>query len=224
MNAGSGASIALPGRFVTPADWLVTSERRNDIRRWYATMPQDIDGAIARWRRASGAALRNRLTMRPANAAKRRRVALRPGRGAKAPDGAPDDDQFQVRKVAAFSCRLWPGSPSRHIRRASSGKCEATLKGTVGEIVALIIRVSATLFRIVQGGPQSCDAPGRNDFEGCRVHLVPPLDRCSPTMQGRKWLYPEVPLNYRQVLPARCVGCGRPVTRSHQASARASNV
>ena len=165
-------------------------------------MPQDIDGAIARGCKASGAALRNRLTMRPANAAKRRRVALPPSRGAKAPDGPPDDDQFQVRKVAAFSCRLWPGSPSRHIRRACSGKCEATLKGTVGEIVALIIRVSATLFRIVQGGPQSCDAPGRNDFEGCRVHLVPPLDRCSPTMQGRKWLYPEVPLNCCQVLPA----------------------
>ena len=105
-------------------------------------MPQDIDGAIARGCKASGAALRNRLIMRPANAAKRRRVALRPSRGAKAPDGPPDDDQFQVRKVAAFSCRLWPGCPSRHIRRASSGKCEATLKGTVGEIVALIIRVA----------------------------------------------------------------------------------
>src|SRR6478735_11453318 len=129
MNAGSGAFIRLLGKFVSPSDSLLISQRRHNVGRWQAAMPQDIDGAIARGCKASGAALRNRLIMRPANAAKRRRVALRPSRGATAPDGAPDDDQFKVRKVAAFSCCLWPGSPSRHILRACSGKCEATLKG-----------------------------------------------------------------------------------------------
>ena len=39
-------------------------------------------------------------------------------------------------------------------------KCEATLKGTVGEIVALIIRVRATLFRIAQAGPDTKSLKG----------------------------------------------------------------
>src|SRR5829696_2586728 len=178
MSAGRGAFIPLPGKL--PCRILIfTSQRRNDIRRWYATMPQDINGAIARWRKASGAARSNRLIMCPANAAKRHRVALPPSRGAKAQDRPPDDDQFQVRKAAAFSGGLWPGDPSPHILRASSGQCEATLEGAVGEIMTLIIRVCATLFRIAQGRSQSCDPPGRNDFEGRSVHLVPPVDRCS---------------------------------------------
>ena len=180
-------------------------QRCNDVRRRYAAMPQDIDGAITRWRKASGAARSNSLIMRPADAAKRRRVALPPSRGATAQDGAPDDDQFQVRKAAAFSRGLWPGGPSRHMLRASSGQREATLEGAVGEIVTFIIRVRATLFRIAQGRPQSCDPPGRNDFEGCCAHLVPPLDRFSPTMQGRKWLHPRFPLNCCRVLPAIAV-------------------
>jgi hypothetical protein len=70
--------------------------------------------------------------------------------------------------------------------RAPSGQSEATLKGAMGKIVTLIIRVCATLFRIAQGRPQSCDPPGRNDFEGCCVHLVPPLNRFSPTLQVQK--------------------------------------
>ncbi len=78
------------------------SQRCNDVRRWYAAMPQDIDGAIARWRKASGLARRNSLIVRPANAAKRRRVALLPSQRTTAQDGPPDDDLFQVRKASAF--------------------------------------------------------------------------------------------------------------------------
>ena len=177
----------------------------NDVRRRYAAMPQDIDGAITRWRKASGAAHSNSLIMRPANAAKRRRVALSPGRRARAQDGAPDDDQFQMRKAAAFACGLWPGGLSRPLLRTSSGQREATLQGAMGKIVTLIIRVCASLFRIAQGRPQSGDPPGRNDFEGCRAHLIPPLDRFSPTMQGRKWLDPRFPLICCRVLPAHVV-------------------
>lgn len=151
--------------------------------RWYAAVPQNIDGAIARWRKASGLARLNSLIMRPANAAKRRSVALPPGRGATAQDGSPDDDQLQVRKAAAFACGLWSGSRARRILRASSAQCKATLEGAVGEIMTLIIRIGTPLFRIAQGGPQSCDPPSRNDLEGRCVHVFPPLDRRSRTMQ-----------------------------------------
>jgi hypothetical protein len=184
------------------------SQRRNDVRRWYAAMPQDIHGAITRWRKAGGAARDNRLIMRPADAAKRRLVALPPSRGANAQDSPPDDDQFQVRKAAAFACGLRPGSQSRRMLRALSGQSEATLEGAVGEIVTLIIRTRATLFRIAQGRPQPCNPPGRNDFERCSVHLVPPLDRFSPTMQGRKWLHRRFPLICCRVLPAIAVAAG----------------
>jgi hypothetical protein len=67
-----------------------------------------------------------------------------------------------------------------------SGQREATLKGAMGKIVPLIIQVRATLFRIAQGRPQPCNPPGRNGFEGCCVHLVPPLIRFSPTLQVQK--------------------------------------
>src|SRR4051812_30431261 len=102
-------------------------------------MPQHIRGAIARWHKASGAACRNSLIMRRANAAKRRGVALPPSRRATAQDGSPDDDQFQVRKAAAFARGLWPGGPFRPLLRASSGQSKATLQGAVGEIVTFII-------------------------------------------------------------------------------------
>ncbi|WP_262272519.1 hypothetical protein [Microvirga yunnanensis] len=70
--------------------------------------------------------------------------------------------------------------------RASSGQSEATLEGAVEKIVPLIIRVRTTLLRIAQGRPQPCDPPGRNDFERCSVHLVPRLNRFSPTLQVQK--------------------------------------
>ena len=116
-------------------------------------MPQDIHGAIARWRQASRAARRNSLIMRSAYAAKRCPVALPPIRGATAQDGAPDDDQLQVRKAVAFACGLWSGGQTRHILRAPSRQCEATLEGTVREIVTLIVRICTTLFGIAQSYP-----------------------------------------------------------------------
>jgi hypothetical protein len=169
---------SLPRRIYIP-----TSQRCNDIRRWDAAVPQDIDGAIARWRKASGLARLNSLIMRPANAAKRRPVALPPSRGATAQDGAPDDDQLQVRKAAAFACGLWSGSRARHILQASSAQCKATLEGAVGEIMTPILRIGTPLFSIAQGRPQSCDPPSRNDFEGRSVHVFPPLDRRSVPSQ-----------------------------------------
>jgi hypothetical protein len=84
----------------------LASQRCNGVRRRYAAMPQDIDGAVARWRKASGLARRNSLIMRPANTAKRRRVALLPCQRVTAQDSAPDDDKFQVRKASAFPCGL----------------------------------------------------------------------------------------------------------------------
>jgi hypothetical protein len=81
-------------------------QRRSDVHWWHTAVPQDIDGAIARWRKASSPAPSNSLIMRPADAAERRPVALPPSRGATAQDSAPDDDLFQVRKVAAFACGL----------------------------------------------------------------------------------------------------------------------
>ena len=116
-------------------------------------MPQDIDGAIARWRKASCLARRNSLIMRPAYAAKRRPVALPPIRGATAQDSAPDEDQLQVWKAVAFACGLWSESRARRILQASSCQREATLEGAVEEIVAVIIRVCATLLRIAQSRP-----------------------------------------------------------------------
>ena len=151
--------------------------------RWDAVVPQDIDGAIARWRQASGLARRNSLIMRPANAAKRRLVTLLPSRGATAQDSAPDDDVFQVRKPAAFACGLWSGGESRPMLHASSRQSEATLEGAVGEIMTLIIQICTALFGIAQGRPQSCDPPSRNGFEGRSVHLFSPFDRCSPAVQ-----------------------------------------
>jgi hypothetical protein len=204
MNAGRGAFIPLPGKLPCRI-CLFSSQRRNEVRRWYTAMPQHIHGAIAWWRKASCAAGSNSLIMRPANAAKRCRVALPPSRGATAQDGAPDDDHFQVRKAAAFACGLLPGSQSRRMLRALSGQSEATLEGAVGEIVTLIIRTRATLFRIAQGRPQPCNPPGRNDFERCSVHLVLPLDRFSPTMQGRKWLHRRFPLICCRTPPAIAV-------------------
>ena len=204
MNAGRGAFIPLPGKLPCRI-CLFSSQRRNDVRRWYAAMPQNIDGAIARWSNASGVARSNRLLMRPANAAKRRLFALPPSRGANAQDGAPDDDQFQVWKAAAFPRGLWPGGPFRPMLRALSGQSEATLKGAMGKIVTFIIRVCATLFRITQGRPQPCNPPGRDDFERCSVHLVLPLDRFSPTMQGRKWLHRRFPLICCRTPPAIAV-------------------
>ena len=127
---------------------MLTSQGRNDGRRRHTAMPQDVDGTIARWREAGGAASGHSLIMRPANGAKRRRVAPPPGRGATAQDSAPDDDQLQMRKAAAFACGLRPGSQSRHILRAVSGKHEATAKSAVGEIMTLIIRICAMLFGI----------------------------------------------------------------------------
>ncbi len=121
--------------------------------------------------------------MRPANAAKRRPVALLPSRGATAQDSAPDDDLFQVRKPAAFACGLWSGSRARHILRASSCQREATLEGTVVEIMTLIIRICTTQLRIAQSRSQPCYPLGRNGFEGSSVHLFPPLDRFSPAIQ-----------------------------------------
>jgi len=165
-------------------------------------MPQDIDGAIARWRKANCLARRNGLIMRPANAAKRRLVALLPSRGATAQDSTPDDDVFQVRKPAAFGCGLRPGSRAQHILRAFSGKHEATLESAVVEVVAVIIRICTTLFGIAQGRPQACDPPGWNGFEGRSVHLFPPADRCSRTIQGRNWPHPEFPLNCCRAYPA----------------------
>jgi hypothetical protein len=53
----------------------------------------------------------------------------------------------------------------------------------VAEIMTLIIRICTALFGLAQGRPQSCDPPGRNDFEGRSVHLFPPFDRCSPAVQ-----------------------------------------
>ena len=88
---------------------------------------------------------------------------------------------------------------------APSGQSEATLEGAVGEIMTFVIRVCASLFRIAQGRPQSGDPPGRNDFEGCCAHLIPPLDRFSPTMQGRKWLDPRFPLICCRGLAAHAV-------------------
>jgi hypothetical protein len=177
-------------------------QRCNDICRWHAPMPQNIDGAVARWCKAGGTARSNGLIMRPANAANRRFVALPPSRRATAQDSPPEDHQLQVRKAAAFSGGLWPGGQSRHMLRASSGTCKATLKGAVGEIVTLIIQVRATLFRIAQGHPQACDPPGRNGFERCSVHFLPDLDCFSPTIHdGRKRRHPEFLLSCRRVHP-----------------------
>ncbi len=187
-------------------------------------MPQDRDGTIARRCKASSTAGSNSLIMRPADAAKRRPVALPPSRGTTAQDGAPDDDQLQVRKAAAFACGFWSGSRARHILRASSGQCEATLQGAVAEVVTLIIRIGTTLFRIVQGRPQPCDPPSRNDLEGCSVHLIPPLDRCSLYHAGAELASSRVSAQPLPGSSVACCGCGWPVTRSHQASARASNV
>jgi hypothetical protein len=78
MNGGRSAFIPLPGKFIIHRICLFTSERRNGICWRYAAMPQNIDGAIAWWRKASGAATGNRLIMRLADAAKRRRIALPP--------------------------------------------------------------------------------------------------------------------------------------------------
>jgi hypothetical protein len=153
-------------------------------------MPEDIDGAITRWRKTCSAAGRNGLIMRPANAARRCAVALPPSRRATAQDGSPDDDQFQVRKAAAFACGLWPGGLPGHILRTSSRTCEAPLESTVGEIVACVIGTRATLLRIAQGRPQPCDPPGWNDLKGCSVHCFSPLNPLAPTMQGPKWLNP----------------------------------
>ena len=174
----------------------------NDVRRRYAAMPQDIDGAITRWRKASGATRSNSLIMCPADAAKRRRVALPPSRRATAQDGAPDDDQFLVRKLrpfrVVFGLEIDLGTFCVRPRASAKRRWRARWE----KIMTFIIRVCASLFRIAQGRPQSGDPPGRNDFEGCCAHLIPPLDRFSPTMQGRKWLDPRFPLICCRVLPA----------------------
>ena len=134
--------------------------------------------------------------------------------GASSPRLQAEERQLRIDRqmITSFRCgKLRPlrvvfGLEARpaHLR-AASGKHEATVKGAVGKIVTLIIRVGATLFRIAQGHPQSWDPPGRNGFEGCRVHLIPPLDRFSPTMQGQKWLDPRFPLNCCRVPPADVV-------------------
>ena len=116
-------------------------------------MPQDMNGAIARRRKASGAAGSNSLIVRSADAAEWHLIAPPPGRGATTHDSAPDDDQLQMRKAAAFARGLRLGSRSRHSLRAVSGKHEATAKSAVGEIVTLIIRICATLLRITQSHP-----------------------------------------------------------------------
>jgi hypothetical protein len=132
---------------------MFSSHRRSDIHRWCAPMPQDIDGAIARWGKASGLARRNSLIVRFANASKRHPVALAPSGGATAQYSAPDDHQLQVRKAAAFACGLRPRSRARHILHAPSRQCEATLEGAVVDIVTVIIRIRTTLLGIAQGCP-----------------------------------------------------------------------
>ena len=129
---------------------MLTSQGRNDGRRWHAAMPQDVDGTIARWREAGGAASGHSLLMRPANAAKRCRVPLLPSRGSMIQDGPPDDSLFQVRKAATFPGGLRFGRRFRRIDQAPSGGREAPLERAMNKIVALIIRVRATLFRVSQ--------------------------------------------------------------------------
>ena len=173
-------------------------------------MPQDIDGAIARRRQASGLARLNSLIMRPTNAAKRRPVTLPPSRGATAQDSAPDDDLFQVRKPATFACGLWSESRARHILHLSSAQCKAKLEGAVEEIVAVIIRICATLLRIAQGRPQSCNPPGRNGFEWCSIHLIPPSDCFSPTMQDPEFPPSTVAGLFRRMFWQRLTGNAPP--------------
>jgi hypothetical protein len=141
MPLASGPRTAQAARLLTRRILTFALQRRNDLRRRYAAMPQLIDGAIARWRKPGGAARSNGLIMRSSNAAKWHRVALPPGRGATAQDGPPDDDQFQVRKAAAFSRGPWPESSYWAMPCAPTSQSEATLQGAVGEIMTFIIRV-----------------------------------------------------------------------------------
>ena len=129
---------------------MLASQGRNDGQRWHAAMPQDVDGTIARWREAGGAASGHSLIVRPANAAKRCRVTLLPSRGTMIQDGPPDDSLFQARKAATFPGGLRFRRRSRRIDQAPSGERKAPLEGAMNEIVALIIRARATLFRVTQ--------------------------------------------------------------------------
>ena len=129
---------------------MLASQGRNDGRRWHAAMPQDVDGTIARWREAGGAASGHSLIMRPANAAKRCRVSLLPSRGALIQDGPPDESLFQVRKAATFPRGLRFGRWSRRNAQALSSEREAPLESTMNEIVPLIVQIRATLFRVTQ--------------------------------------------------------------------------
>src|SRR5918998_592353 len=113
-------------------------------------MPQDVDGTIARWREASGAASGHSLIMRPANAAKRCRVPLLPSRGAMIQDGPPDDSLFQVRKAATFPGGLRFGRRFQRNDQAPSGERKAPLEGAMNKIVTPVVRIRATLFRVTQ--------------------------------------------------------------------------
>ena len=197
---GSGTSRPL----LTHRMLTFVLQRSHDVRWRYPAMPQDIDGAITWWRKASGAAGSHSLIMRP---------AMLPN-GAVSPCLQAVERTLRIARQMITSFRCGKQRPLRVVfglearfgpcfaRR--SGQSEATLKGAMGKIVTLIIQVRATLFRIAQGCPQSCDPPSRNRFEGCCVHLVPPLNRFAYPA-GAEMTRSQVPLNCCRVLPAIAV-------------------